>query len=164
MGNRKKIVAGITGSIALLVAPFIHSAFGAAASNDENTPTTNVSISTNKTTAVPATNSDAPEDASSTTTNTTKDQDSMPDVSVHTEINNGQTSVTVNGEPVDVPATGTSTTTSNENGTHTTITVHNNGDTTSTSTTTDSGNTRIRSRSSSSVKVNTSTKETETIR
>ena len=164
MGNRKKFAAGITGAIALVMAPFIHNAFSAAASNDDGTSSANLSISTNTATSVPANNGESSETAPNNADNSTKDQDSMPDVSVKTEINNGQTSVTVNGEPVAVPQSGSSTTTTNDNGSHTTITINNGGDTTSTSTTTTSGNTRIRSRTSSSVNINTSVKEKETIR
>ena len=77
MGNRKKIVASLTGAAAFIVAPFIHGAFSAAASNTDNSPA-NVSISTTSTPSVRTSNSDNSDDSSDATDNGDKDHDNMP--------------------------------------------------------------------------------------
>ena len=159
MGNRKKIVAGITGAAALVVAPFIHNAFAAANNPSDDSPAFEASITTHTETPVPT--SKGTPGKNTAADNTTKDKDSMPDVSVHTEINNGKASVTVNGQPVAMPEDGsTQTSVDNGNNSHTTISIINDGTSTSATTTTTSGNTRIRSHTSNSVNVSTKSMDT----
>lgn len=163
MGNRKRIVAGITGAAALIVAPFIHNAFSAAAANgaSNDTPASTASASTSDSTTVP-TNSASTTPPSASTDNADKDKGKMP-VSVHTEITNGQTSVTVNGEHVDVPDNGSIQKTVSDNNSTTNINIQMDGTNGSANTTTRTtgGTTRVSSRTSSSVNVSTHTRSTE---
>ena len=169
MGNSKRILAGITGAAALIVAPFIHNAFSAAAANTPLTDSnpSNSSTSTNSSTATLPTNTvdtNASTDAATAdTTNSNKDQGTMP-VTVHTEITNGQTIVTVNGESVDVPSSGSINKTVGDNTSTTNISIQTDGSNNSANTTTRTvgGTTHVTSKSSSSVNVSTHTRSTNT--
>ncbi len=161
MGNRKKIVASITGVAALVAAPFIQNAFSAAASAPAtpDTPATTTSQSTTSTQAT--TNNETASDTSQpAATADNGEQANMP-VSVHTEISNGQASVTVNGQETVVPQGESLHQTISDGTSTTTVNVTSNDGNVSTNTSTSGGRTRINSRTSSSVKVNSSTRDSE---
>ena len=113
----KRIVAGITGAIALIAAPLIHTAFSSASSGAISNDTTgSVSAShDNEGTGMPA-----PTLAASSETdqsNTNKDLSTTMPTNIITETFNGQTTVTVNGQTTVVPAGGSmSKTITNDNG------------------------------------------------
>jgi len=159
MGSYKKIVAGITGAAALVAAPFVHSAFGSAANSGDTTVSTSNTSSNDSSSA----SSNETPDAAHTNNDSNKTGQTSEPVSVHTETINGQTTVTVNGESIDMPDDGSLQKTVDTNGgtTHISINTDGNGTTTSTDTnTTGGGNTTIRSRTSSKVNVKTTVKET----
>jgi hypothetical protein len=159
LGNRKKLVVAITGAAALVVAPFIHNAFSAAATSDDPN---NVSASTQDATPAP-TNNGSTASTESTASTDNGDKDAMP-VSVSTEINNGHATVTVNGETSTVPEGDSIHKTINDDGTTTTVNVSNDGGNVSSSIqSTGEGRTRINSHTSSSVKINTNVSSKETI-
>lgn len=165
MGNRKRVIASISGAAALIVAPFIHNAFSVAAANGASNDSLHASsTSTNDNTSTTSTTSAKPAVAADSTDNANadKDQGTMP-VSVHTEISNGQTNVTVNGEPIDVPASGSVQKTVSDNNSTTSINIQTDGTDGSANTTTRTtgGTTHVSSRTSSNVSISTTNRSTD---